>query len=61
MVPTEDGRGLTDAIAIGLEHRDADPTVVLCTYAREPGGSLRFDDPISAIGTRHVFGNIQFC
>ena len=34
-VPKGDGGGLTDAIAVGLEHRDADPTVVVCTYERD--------------------------
>jgi hypothetical protein len=60
-VPREDGQGLTEAIAIGLEHRDADPTVVLCTYERAAGGELRIDDPISGLGQRHVFGSVQFC
>jgi hypothetical protein len=60
MVPREQGGGLTDAIAIGLEHRDGDPTVVLCTYEREPSGDLHFDAPITALGRRHVFGTVLF-
>jgi hypothetical protein len=60
LVPKEEGGGLTEAIAIGLEHRDGDPTVVLCTYEREPSGDLRFDDPITALGRRHVFGTVLF-
>ncbi len=60
-VPSEDGRGLTDAIAIGLEHRDADPTVVVCTYERDLRGGLHFAEPISSAGARHVFGDVRFC
>jgi len=59
-VPAEDGSGLTDAVAIGLEHRDAQPTVVVCTYARD-GDEIHFHEPISGLGTRHVFGDILFC
>jgi hypothetical protein len=58
LVPREEGGGLTDAIAIGLEHRDGDPQVVLCTYERAASGDLHFDGPITAIGRRHVFGNV---
>ena len=58
LVPKELGGGLTDAIAIGLEHRDGDPKVVLCTYERDPSGGLRFDEPITAVGRRHVFGTV---
>src|ERR1700690_156032 len=32
LIPREEGGGLMDAIAIGLEHRDAEPTIVLCGY-----------------------------
>lgn len=60
LVPKEEGGGLTEAIAIGLEHRDGDPTVVLCTYEREASGSVHFDDPITALGRRHVFGTVLF-
>jgi hypothetical protein len=60
VVPKEQGGGLTDAIAIGLEHRDGDPTVVLCTYEREAAGGLHFDEPITALGRRHVFGTVLF-
>jgi hypothetical protein len=49
-----------DAIAIGLEHRDGDPTIVLCGYERDPSGDLRFEDPVTASGRRHVFGNVVF-
>jgi hypothetical protein len=59
-VPAVDGSGLTDAIAIGLEHRDADPTVIVCTYERDLSGDVRFAEPVSAAGSRHVFGNVQF-
>jgi hypothetical protein len=60
-VPKGEGGGLTDAIAVGLEHRDADPTVVVCTYERDESGGLRFDEPITATGRRHVFGQVLFC
>jgi hypothetical protein len=58
LVPREAGGGLMDAIAIGLEHRDGEPTIVLRGYAREPGGDLRFEDPVTALGRRHVFGHV---
>jgi hypothetical protein len=58
LVPREEGGGLMDAIAIGLEHRDGDPTIVLCGYEREPTGDFRFEDPITAAGRPHVFGNV---
>jgi hypothetical protein len=58
LVPRESGGGLMDAIAIGLEHRDGDPTIVLCGYEREPSGDLRFEDPVTALGRRHVFGHV---
>ena len=60
LVPRQEGGGLMDAIAIGLEHRDGDPTIFLCAYEREPTGDLRFDDPITATGRRHVFGHVLF-
>jgi hypothetical protein len=58
MVPREEGGGLQDAIAIGLEHRDGEPTMVLCGYEREPSGGLRFESPVAAVGKRHVFGKV---
>ena len=58
LVPRTEGGGLMDAIAIGLEHRDGDPTIVLCSYEREPTGDYRFDDPVTATGRRHVFGHV---
>lgn len=58
LVPRQEGGGLIDAIAIGLEHRDGEPTIVLCGYEREATGDLRFEDPVTAIGRRHVFGNV---
>ena len=58
LVPRNEGGGLMDAIAIGLEHRDGDPTIVLCGYEREPTGDYRFDDPVTATGRRHVFGHV---
>jgi hypothetical protein len=58
LVPRETGGGLTDAIAIGLEHRDGDPAIVLFTYEREPGGDYRFEEPVTGVGRRHVFGNV---
>jgi len=58
LVPRQEGGGLMDAIAIGLEHRDGEPTILLCGYAREPGGDYRFEDPITAVGRRHVFGHV---
>jgi hypothetical protein len=60
IVPRAEGGGLMDAIAIGLEHRDGDPTIVLCGYEREPSGDLRFEDPVTAAGRRHVFGQVLF-
>ena len=58
LVPRTEGGGLMDAIAIGLEHRDGDPTIVLCGYERAPTGDYRFDDPVTATGRRHVFGHV---
>lgn len=58
LVPRQEGGGLMDAIAIGLEHRDGDPTILLCGYEREATGDLRFDDPVTASGRRHVFGHV---
>ena len=60
MVPRIEGGGLMDAIAIGLEHRDGDPTIVLCGYERVAGGDFRFEDPVTAAGRRHVFGHVLF-
>jgi hypothetical protein len=50
-----------DAIAIGLEHRDGDPTIVLCGYERDLYGDYRFEDPITAAGRRRVFGHVLMC
>lgn len=58
LVPRAEGGGLIDAIAVGLEHRDGDPTIVLCAYEREPSGDLRFQDPVTAAGRPHVFGHV---
>jgi hypothetical protein len=59
LVPRREGGGLMDAIAIGLEHRDGDPTIVLCGYRRELAtGDYRFEDPVTAVGRRHVFGHV---
>jgi hypothetical protein len=58
LVPRQEGGGLIDAIAIGLEHRDGDPTIVLCGYERDTAGELRFEDPVTATGRRHVFGTV---
>jgi hypothetical protein len=58
LVPRQEGGGLMDAIAIGLEHRDGDPTIVLCGYERELTGDYRFQDPFTATGRRHVFGHV---
>jgi hypothetical protein len=58
LVPRQEGGGLMDAIAIGLEHRDGDPTIVLCGYERELTGDYRFQDPFTAAGRRHVFGHV---
>jgi hypothetical protein len=33
---------------------------VLCGYEREPTGDIRFEDPVSAVGRRHVFGQVLF-
>ena len=60
LVPRREGGGLMDAIAIGLEHRDGDPTIVLCGYERELTGDIRFEEPVTAIGRRHVFGHVLF-
>jgi hypothetical protein len=58
LVPREQGGGLMDAIAIGLEHRDGEPAILLCGYEREITGDLRFEAPVTAIGRRHVFGHV---
>jgi hypothetical protein len=60
LVPRAEGGGLMDAIAIGLEHRDGDPTIVLCGYEREPSGDFRFEAPVTEAGRPHVFGHILF-
>jgi hypothetical protein len=57
LVPRQSG-GLMDAIAIGLEHRDGDPTILVCSYAREPGGDIHFEEPVTSTGRRHVFGSV---
>jgi hypothetical protein len=57
-VPSEEGGGMTDAIAVGLEHRDGEPTVVLEPYEREPSGDIRFRERVTAGGQRHVFGHV---
>jgi len=61
IVPRDTGGGMMDAIAVGLEHRDGDPTIVLCGYQREPGGGVTFDSPVTAVGRPHVFGDVMFC
>jgi hypothetical protein len=61
MVPRLEGGGMMDAIAIGLEHRDGEPSVVLYGYERELNGEIRFDYPVTAAGKRHVFGHVLFC
>jgi hypothetical protein len=58
LVPRQEGGGLMDAIAIGLEHRDGEPAILLCGYEREITGDLRFEDPVTAVGRRHVFGHV---
>jgi hypothetical protein len=58
LVPREMGGGFMDAIAVGLEHRDGDPAIVLLAYEKEMGGGYRFEDPVTGIGRRHVFGNV---
>jgi hypothetical protein len=58
LIPREEGGGLMDAIAIGLEHRDGEPTIVLRGYEREPSGDLRWQEPVTAVGRCHVFGNV---
>jgi hypothetical protein len=60
LVPRREGGGLMDAIAIGLEHRDGDPTIVLCGYERDAYGDIQFEDPVTAAGRRHVFGHVLF-
>jgi hypothetical protein len=58
LVPREAGGGMMDAIAIGLEHRDGEPTMVVRGYERSPSGGFRFESPVTAVGRRHVFGNV---
>jgi hypothetical protein len=58
LVTRETGGGFMDAIAVGLEHRDGEPAIVLLAYEREPGGDYRFEEPITGVGRRHVFGNV---
>ena len=60
LVPRVEGGGLMDAIAIGLEHRDGDPRIVLCCYERDASGDIRFEAPVTAAGRPHVFGNVLF-
>jgi hypothetical protein len=59
LVPRETGSGFMDAIAVGLEHRDGEPAIVLLAYEREPGGVYHFEDPVTGLGRRHVFGNVM--
>jgi hypothetical protein len=59
LVPRETGGGFMDAIAVGLEHRDGEPAIVLLAYEREPGGDYHFEDPVTGMGRRHVFGNVM--
>ncbi|MGA3056570.1 MAG: hypothetical protein ABSE70_00825 [Candidatus Limnocylindrales bacterium] len=59
LVPREEGGGLMDAIAIDLEHRDGDPAVVVCGYRREPSGGIHFEEPVTIVGRRHVFGDVR--
>ena len=58
LVPREEGGGLTDAIAVGLEHRDGEPRIVLEPYEREATGDIRFEEPVTAGGHRNVFGHV---
>jgi hypothetical protein len=58
VVPREEGGGLTDAIAIELEHQDGDPTIVLEPYEREPTGFIHFEAPVRSNARRHVFGKV---
>ena len=60
LVPRQEG-GMMDAIAVGLEHRDGEPTIVVCAYERPLEGGVRFEQPVTAIGRPHVFGNVMFC
>jgi hypothetical protein len=60
-VPREQGGGLMDAIAIGLEHRDGDPTVIVREYQMDQSGEIHFEDPVTIAGRRHVFGTVLFC
>lgn len=58
LVPREDGPGLMDAIAVDLEHRDGEPTIILLGYRREAGGEYSFATPVSVQAKRHVFGKV---
>jgi hypothetical protein len=60
-VPRGEGGGLMDAIAIGVEHRDGEPRVIVEAYVLDPSGEIHFEDPITSAGRRHVFGNVLFC
>ena len=35
-----------------------DPTILVCSYAREPGGDIHFEEPVTSTGRRHVFGSV---
>jgi hypothetical protein len=60
-VPRQEGGGLMDAIAIGLEHRDGAPAVIVREYQMDPDGAIHFEDPVTIAGRRHVFGTVLFC
>ena len=60
LVPRQWGGGMMDAIAIGLEHRDGDPTIILCGYERDAIGDIQFEELVTASGRRHVFGHVLF-
>jgi hypothetical protein len=58
LVSPEEGGGLVDAIAVGLEHRDGEPAMVLQPYQRDATGEIRFAERMMAAGRRHVFGSV---
>jgi hypothetical protein len=58
LVPRETGGGFMDAIAVGLEHRDGEPAIVVLAYEKDRGGDYQFREPVTGVGRRHVFGNV---
>lgn len=47
----------TDAIAVAIEHRDADPITVIVPYSKGRLGGWNFEALVATPGQRRVFGS----